>query len=52
MTDADGDGIYTVAVNIEGFAMGQTVEYKYGINGFSDQENLVNDMLMAPVAPL
>ena len=45
MTDADGDGIYTVAVNIEGFAMGQTVEYKYGINGFSDQENLVNDMV-------
>ena len=45
MTDPDGDGIYTVAVNIEGFAMGQTVEYKYGINGFSDQENLVNDMV-------
>ena len=41
MTDDDGDGIYSVTVaDLTG-----TVEYKYGINGFADQENLVNDMV-------
>jgi len=41
MTDPDGDGIYTVEVaDLTG-----TVEYKYAINGFADQENLVNDMV-------
>ncbi|HAY56883.1 MAG TPA: hypothetical protein DCX49_05550, partial [Flavobacteriales bacterium] len=45
MTDDDGDGIYTVAVTIEGVALGDLVEYKYAINGFDDQENLVNDMV-------
>ena len=41
MTDPDGDGVYTVAVaDLEGL-----VEYKYAINGFADQENLVNDMV-------
>ena len=41
MTDDDGDGIYSVTVaDLTG-----TVEYKYGINGFTDQENLVNDMV-------
>ena len=41
MTDPDGDGVYTVEVaDLTG-----TVEYKYAINGFADQENLVNDML-------
>ena len=41
MTDDDGDGVYTVTVpDLTG-----TVEYKYAINGFADQENLVNDMV-------
>ena len=41
MTDDDGDGIYSVTVaDLTG-----TVEYKYAINGFADQENLVNDMV-------
>ena len=41
MTDPDGDGVYSVAVaDLVG-----TVEYKYAINGFADQENLVNDMV-------
>ena len=40
MTDTDGDGVYTVTVpDLTG-----TVEYKYAINGFADQENLINDM--------
>ena len=43
MTDPDGDGIYTVTLD-EGLCTGLIVEYKYGINGFDDQENLVNDM--------
>ena len=45
MTDDDGDGIYSVTVTIESAAPGDLVEYKYGINGFADQENLVNDMV-------
>ena len=41
MTDADGDGIYSVTVaDLTGL-----VEYKYAINGFADQENLINDMV-------
>ena len=44
MTDDDGDGIYSVTVTIENAAPGDLVEYKYGINGFDDQENLINDM--------
>ena len=41
MTDPDGDGVYSVTVaDLVG-----TVEYKYAINGFADQENLVNDMV-------
>ena len=40
LTDADGDGIYSVTLD---FPAG-TIEYKYGINGFSDQENLIDDM--------
>jgi len=49
MTDPDGDGIYTVEVaDLTG-----TVEYKYAINGFADQENLVNDMVAgATCAPV
>ena len=42
MTDDDGDGIYSVSVTIDGVALGDLVEYKYAINGFADQENLVN----------
>jgi len=41
MTDDDGDGVYTVV--IEGLT--GTVEYKYAINGFAGQENLINDMV-------
>ena len=41
LTDPDGDGIYSVTIpDLTG-----TVEYKYAINGFTDQENLVNDMI-------
>ena len=41
LTDPDGDGIYSVTVS----DLTGTVEYKYAINGFADQENLVNDMV-------
>ena len=40
LTDADGDGIYSVTLD---FPAGN-VEYKYGINGFADQEQLVDDV--------
>ena len=41
MTDDDGDGVYTVIIeDLEG-----TVEYKYAVDGFTGQENLVNDMI-------
>ena len=40
LTDDDGDGIYSVTLD---FPAG-TIEYKYGINGFADQENLIDDM--------
>ena len=53
MTDPDGDGIYSVDVDIQGLAIGDSVEYKYGINGFADQEDLVNDMVNgATCAPI
>ena len=42
MTDADGDGIYTVTLDSTVTGL---IEYKYAINGFADQENLVNDMV-------
>ena len=41
MTDPDGDGVYTVELS----DLTGVVEYKYAINGFDDQENLVNDMV-------
>ncbi len=41
MTDADGDGIYEVII----YELSGTIEYKYAINGFEGQENLVNDMV-------
>ena len=41
LMDADGDGVYTVAID----GLSGTVEYKYAINGFADQENLINDMV-------
>ena len=41
MSDDDGDGIYSVTIT----DLTDTVEYKYAINGFADQENLVNDMV-------
>ncbi len=40
MSDVDADGIYTVTVNL---AAGN-VEYKYMVDGFASQENLVDDM--------
>ena len=40
MLDDDGDGIYSVTLD---FPAG-TMEYKYAINGFADQEQLVDDM--------
>ena len=42
MTDPDGDGIYTVVLDE---TVTGTIEYKYAINGFADQEQLVNDMV-------
>ena len=41
MTDPDGDGIYTVTLDETVTGL---IEYKYAINGWEDQENLVNDM--------
>ncbi|MGB1481656.1 MAG: hypothetical protein ACPG66_09835 [Flavobacteriales bacterium] len=41
LTDADGDGIYSVEIA----DLADQVEYKYGIDGFSDQENLIDDMV-------
>ncbi len=40
MTDSNNDGIYTVVVNLPA----GNVEYKYMINGFAAQENLIDDM--------
>ncbi|MDA0904214.1 MAG: lamin tail domain-containing protein [Bacteroidetes bacterium] len=40
LTDADGDGIYSVTLD---FPAGD-IEYKYAIDGFADQEQLVDDM--------
>ena len=52
LTDADGDGVYTVAID----GLSGVVEYKYAIDGFTDQENLINDMVdgasCAPVTDL
>ena len=42
LTDPDGDGIYSVEV----FDLTGSVEYKYAINDFADQEDLVNDVQM------
>ncbi|MEC8336242.1 MAG: T9SS type A sorting domain-containing protein [Bacteroidota bacterium] len=50
MTDPDGDGIYTVTLDTTVTGL---IEYKYAINGFEGQENLVNDMLNgASCAPI
>ena len=50
MTDPDGDGIYTVTLDESVTGL---IEYKYAINGFSGQENLVNDMIYgADCAPI
>lgn len=50
MTDADGDGIYSVTLDESYTGL---IEYKYAINGFADQENLVNDMVAgASCAPV
>ena len=49
MTDPDGDGVYSIAIP----ELTGTIEYKYAINGFMDQENLINDMLDGAVcAPI
>jgi hypothetical protein len=39
MTDANADGIYSVTVNLAG-----TIEYKYMVDNWASQENLVDDM--------
>ena len=41
MTDPDGDGIHSVTVDL---ALGN-FEYKYAVDGFAGQEDLVDDML-------
>ncbi len=40
MTDANADGIYTVSVNLPA----GNVEYKYMVDNWASQENLVDDM--------
>ena len=40
MTDEDGDGIYSITLDLPA----GDFEYKYIINGFAGQENLVDDM--------
>ena len=40
LTDEDGDNIFSVTLD---FPAGD-IEYKYAVNGFADQENLVDDM--------
>lgn len=40
MSDNDGNGIYSVTIP----SLTDSVEYKYAIDGFEDQENLVDDM--------
>ena len=40
LLDADGDGVYSVTIETPA----GDVEYKYGIDGFADQENLIDDM--------
>jgi hypothetical protein len=41
MTDADGDGIHTVTVDLP---LGD-FEYKYAVDGFAGQEDLIDDMV-------
>ena len=40
LLDDDGDGIYSVTIETPA----GDIEYKYGIDGFADQENLIDDM--------
>ena len=40
MTDTDGDGIYSVTL----FVAAGDIEYKYMVDNFASQENLVDDM--------
>ena len=40
LLDGDGDGIYSVTIETPA----GDIEYKYAINGFADQENLIDDM--------
>ena len=40
LLDEDGDGIYTVTLETGA----GDIEYKYGIDGFAGQENLIDDM--------
>ncbi|MGB2229150.1 MAG: lamin tail domain-containing protein, partial [Flavobacteriales bacterium] len=40
LTDPDGDNIFSVTLD---FPAGD-IEYKYAVNGFADQENLIDDM--------
>jgi len=41
MTDADGDGVHTVTVDLAEGAF----EYKYAVDGFAGQEDLIDDMV-------
>ena len=40
LTDADGDGVWSVTIDL---ALGN-FEYKYAVDGWTGQENLVDDM--------
>ncbi|MDC3397103.1 hypothetical protein OAW57_00245 [Flavobacteriales bacterium] len=40
MLDEDGDNIFSVTLNLPA----GDIEYKYAVNGFADQENLIDDM--------
>jgi hypothetical protein len=49
MTDADGDGVWSVTVDLD---LGN-FEYKYAVDGFAGQENLIDDMVAgASCAPI
>ncbi|MDA9634668.1 T9SS type A sorting domain-containing protein [bacterium] len=41
MTDADADGVWSVTVDLD---LG-SFEYKYAVDGFAGQENLIDDMV-------
>jgi hypothetical protein len=51
MTDPDGDGIYSITMS--GLTPGDTIEYKFMVDYWAGQEDLVDDMVNgATCAPI